>query len=524
MHKLIASLTMLSALSASAYAETPQFPDPSVLPPDDTNTSSDGVTTTQQQTYSYTQPAGSHTTTTTPTGMGITGTYVYPQNGGTTTAVTGNTTGNSAAGIYVYPQADITATTSGTAVSPTTTYRYPTTPAATTYYTQPYTTGSQQQHYYNPTQYFAPGSMIPPPTPSPMVMPSFPTFNWPNIGYGYRSSNYLTGSPANTQATTQTTTTQNTNTQQIDALNKSLSSLRQQQTDLESKAQETLSLQEKTIAELRKQLEDASKGKGDLESQLNALKGELAESVKKAELESCKAEKGEIESEKQRFAKEKQQLVNALENETKDSDADGIPDKFDKCPDSAAGVSVDAAGCEPPKDSDSVPDDADKCLDTKEGVKVADNGCDAIPDADQDGIADAEDLCPKTAANTEVNQVGCSKTENINLKGVNFETGSAVLTANSLPILDEAAITLNKHPELNIEVGGHTDSSGDTLANEKLSQSRAEAVMKYLVEKGIKAELLSAKGYGPNTPLADNATPDGKAQNRRVELKILEQQ
>jgi len=104
-----------------------------------------------------------------------------------------------------------------------------------------------------------------------------------------------------------------------------------------------------------------------------------------------------------------------------------------------------------------------------------------------------------------------------------FETGSAILTAASSPILDEAADTLKKHPDLTIEVGGHTDSSGNKIANEKLSQARAETVMKYLVEKGAKAELLSAKGYGPNVPLADNATPDGKAQNRRVELKILGQ-
>lgn len=142
-------------------------------------------------------------------------------------------------------------------------------------------------------------------------------------------------------------------------------------------------------------------------------------------------------------------------------------------------------------------------------------------DNDKDGVADDADLCPGTAAGSEVNQVGCAKTENINLKGVNFETGSSILTATSLPILDEAANTLKKYPDLKIEVGGHTDSSGDKTANEKLSQSRAETVMKYLVEKGAKAELLSAKGYGPNQAIADNATPEDKAQNRRVELKIL---
>ncbi len=207
-----------------------------------------------------------------------------------------------------------------------------------------------------------------------------------------------------------------------------------------------------------------------------------------------------------------------------DADKDGVPDDADKCPTTKEGAKVDDKGCDlppPDADKDGVPDEADKCPTTKEGTKVDDKGCDAIADADKDGVADDADLCPDTAAATEVNQVGCAKTENINLKGVNFETGSAVLTAASLPILDEAAATLKKYPDLKIEVGGHTDSSGDKTANEKLSQSRAEAVMKYLAEKGAKAELLSAKGYGPSAPLADNTTPEGKAQNRRVELKIL---
>lgn len=594
MHTLIARLTMLSTLSVSAYADVPQFPDPNILPPD-TSVTSDSVTTTH---------------------LGTTGTYVYPSTNATST-----TTGNSAAGIYVYPQEDTRNTTAtSTAVSPTTTttygYTYPQTQAVSGWgnsynYTQP--------HSYDPAQYFLPSPMLTPPALPPMMMPPIPSFRWPSMGYGYNSSvtpySYWSSNTANTQNTAQTSATQTSNTQQPDTLNQNLSNLRQQQTELESKTQETLSAQEKTIVDLRKQLEEANQGKGILESQLTTLRGELAESVKKAELESCKAEKDELAGKitdmnqkvsaiaevSQQFAQlrqnfatletEKQQLVSALESETKDTDADGIPDKLDKCPNSALGVKVDASGCEPPKDADNdgvidekdrcpttaagvevdengcdllppdgdkdgvpddadqcldtkqgikvdalgcdlpppdgdkdgVPDEADKCLDTKDGVKVDETGCDAIPDADKDGVADADDLCPDTASDTEVNQVGCSKTENINLKGVNFETGSAILTAASLPILDEAAATLKKYPDLKIEVGGHTDSSGDKVANEKLSQSRAEAVMKYLVEKGAKADLLSAKGYGPNAPIADNATPDGKAQNRRVELKILGQ-
>ncbi len=585
MHTLIARLTVLSTLSFSAYAEVPQFPDASMLPPDTSATS------------------GSVSTTNT-------------------------TTGNSAAGIYVYPQADTTSNIgNNTAVSPTaTTYGYTYPPSQTNsgwgnYYNY------AQPSYYNPSQYFLPSPMLTPPSTPPMMMPTIPSFSWPNMGFGYRNnttpySNWP-GNAANTQMPVPPATTPAIapNTQQIDALNQNLSNLRQQQTDLENKTQQTLSAHEQTIADLRKQLETASQVKGDLESQLTALRGELAESVKKAELESCKAEKDELAGKvsdmdqkvsaiaevSQQFAQlrqnfatletEKQQLVSALEHETKDLDADGVPDKLDKCPESALGVTVDASGCKPPKDTDkdgvtdekdrcpvtaegvkvddngcdlppppppdgdkdgiidandqcldtkegvkiddkgcdlplpppadgdkdSIPDDADKCLDTKEGTKIDDTGCDAIADADNDGVADDADLCADTAADAEVNQVGCSKTENINLKGVTFETGSAVLTATSFPILDEAAATLKKYPDLKIEVGGHTDSSGDKTANEKLSQSRAEAVMNYLTDKGVAVKFLSAKGYWLQHPIADNATPDGKAQNRRVELKILGQ-
>jgi OOP family OmpA-OmpF porin len=118
--------------------------------------------------------------------------------------------------------------------------------------------------------------------------------------------------------------------------------------------------------------------------------------------------------------------------------------------------------------------------------------------------------------------VGCAKDANINLKGVNFETGSDRLTADSLPLLDDAAETLRKYPELKLEVGGHTDSSGNDNTNMNLSQARAQAVMKYLVDKGVKATNLTAKGYGETQPIASNTNNAGRAQNRRVELKIMQ--
>ncbi|OQX08324.1 MAG: hypothetical protein BWK73_25720 [Thiothrix lacustris] len=475
MHTLIARLTALFALSISAYADVPQFPDASMLPP--------GVSMDTDS-----APAPNPT----------------PTPG------------------YTYPPSNV----------------------------QPFN--------YNASQYVLPNAMLTPPAAAPMVMPSMPNFAWPNVGYGTMMTQpQVAPAPA-------------PNTQQVDALNQSLNNLRQEYADLQNKTQQDLYAQERSIAELRKQLEAANQGKSQLQNQLTALKSETADNVKKADLDSCNAEKDALARKiaamnqqvtdatavtqqltqlRQNLATletEKQQLVSALEHETKDLDADGVPDKLDQCLDSALGVTVEASGCEPLKDGDKdgVVDSKDRCPVSVADAKVDKNGCDlppqtpptpppapptpppvppAPPDSDKDGVADNVDLCADTAVGVPINPVGCAKTENINLKGVTFEKGSAVLAATSFPILDEAAATLKKYPDLKIEVGGHTDSSGDKVANEKLSQSRAEAVMRYLVEKGAKAELLSAKGYGPNAPIADNATPDGKAQNRRVELKILGQ-
>ena len=80
---------------------------------------------------------------------------------------------------------------------------------------------------------------------------------------------------------------------------------------------------------------------------------------------------------------------------------------------------------------------------------------------------------------------------------------------------------MNRFPSLRVEVGGHTDSDGRQSSNQRLSQSRADAVRRYLISKNVRAANLTAKGYGETSPIATNATAAGKAQNRRVELKIL---
>jgi outer membrane protein OmpA-like peptidoglycan-associated protein len=112
--------------------------------------------------------------------------------------------------------------------------------------------------------------------------------------------------------------------------------------------------------------------------------------------------------------------------------------------------------------------------------------------------------------------------EKIELKeSVFFDTSRTTIKAVSLPLLDEVAQLLKSHPEVeHVTVEGHTDSAGGTALNQKLSEGRAQAVRTYLVEKGVAASRLDAKGFGESRPIADNATAKGREANRRVELKI----
>ncbi len=209
-----------------------------------------------------------------------------------------------------------------------------------------------------------------------------------------------------------------------------------------------------------------------------------------------------------------------------DSDRDGVMDNADRCANTPAGTRVDASGCPVPVDTDGdgVMDNADRCAGTPAGTRVDANGC-AIPvDTDGDGVMDNVDACANTARGTPVDARGCARIfeegkANIVLEGVTFASGSAVLTEGAKVVLDKMATTLNGAPDVNVEIQGHTDNTGSAAANTRLSGLRAESVRAYLVSKGVAAERLTAKGYGPTVPVADNATAAGRAQNRRVELK-----
>lgn len=214
-----------------------------------------------------------------------------------------------------------------------------------------------------------------------------------------------------------------------------------------------------------------------------------------------------------------------------DSDADGVADGADKCPNTPRGAKVDAAGCPVDSDRDGVPDGLDRCPDTPAGTKVDANGCPV--DSDGDGVLDNADKCPDTPRGTQVDPTGCpipekpaplftEEKKTLVLEGVNFETNKAVLLPEATAILDRVAESLAAWPEVRVQVGGHTDSRGSRAHNQKLSEARAQAVRQYLVDKGIDAARLTAKGFGLTKPIADNKTEEGRAQNRRVELTKLD--
>lgn len=107
------------------------------------------------------------------------------------------------------------------------------------------------------------------------------------------------------------------------------------------------------------------------------------------------------------------------------------------------------------------------------------------------------------------------------LEGVSFESGSARLQPGSYVQLDSVAKVLLASPRQRVEIGGHTDNSGTPADNQHLSTLRAEAVRNYLVAKGVPYQQMVARGYGATMPRTPDTTPQGKAANRRVEVRPL---
>jgi OOP family OmpA-OmpF porin len=203
-----------------------------------------------------------------------------------------------------------------------------------------------------------------------------------------------------------------------------------------------------------------------------------------------------------------------------DGDNDGVVNGVDQCPNTMAGVVVDGRGCGLDGDNDGVPNGLDQCPNSRAGAQVDARGCEG--DGDNDGVLNGLDSCLNTTAGARVDVRGCEITNEITLPSVEFETNSGALRPGAAGSLADAVMTFNLYPELVVEVADHTDSDGAESYNLDLSQRRAQTVQSYLIDAGIDAARLSARGYGEVQPIASNATAAGKAQNRRVVLRILE--
>ena len=204
-----------------------------------------------------------------------------------------------------------------------------------------------------------------------------------------------------------------------------------------------------------------------------------------------------------------------------DGDSDGIADAEDKCP-TQAGLAK-YQGCPiPDTDADGVNDEEDKCVTEKGFARY--QGC-PIPDTDGDGVNDEEDKCvdrkgPATNQGCPVIEKAVVDKINLAAKNIFFATGSAKLLPKSFKSLDEVIGLLKTDESLMVDIDGHTDATGTAEKNQTLSESRATAVKTYLVSKGIADTRLTATGFGPTKPIADNKTAAGKAKNRRTELGV----
>ena len=202
-----------------------------------------------------------------------------------------------------------------------------------------------------------------------------------------------------------------------------------------------------------------------------------------------------------------------------DSDQDGVADNIDKCQGTNPKYKVDVTGCPMDNDKDSIFNEDDACPDSAGTAQM--KGC---PDTDGDNVADNVDRCPLVAG-TLANK-GCPEMKKEDVKKITqiaskifFETNSDKLKVASLVQLDELANILQRYPEANLTIEGHTDDVGKDEYNLSLSQRRTDSVKDYLMSKGIFESRLTAVGYGETRQIADNKNSLGRAKNRRVELK-----
>ena len=203
-----------------------------------------------------------------------------------------------------------------------------------------------------------------------------------------------------------------------------------------------------------------------------------------------------------------------------DADGDGVADKDDACPNEAGLAAL--AGC-PDADADGIADKDDEC--PNEAGPSENKGC---PWADKDGdsVLDKDDQCPDVAGT--VANAGCPEVTEEVQKQLNdyartilFDTGKSSIKAESTSVMVDIITILKEYPNARFTVEGHTDSVGSAKLNQSLSESRANSVRDFLIDKGIGSDRLSAIGYGEDKPIATNNTRSGRTQNRRVEINLV---
>lgn len=200
----------------------------------------------------------------------------------------------------------------------------------------------------------------------------------------------------------------------------------------------------------------------------------------------------------------------------------GTPKTPGSCDLAVVDMETGRADCGADSDQDGAPDAVDECPMTPAGTQVNARGCpvNAGNDEDGDGVPNDVDACPGTQKGLLVDARGCVISQNVILRGVNFEYDSARLTSLAKRLLDDSATTLKNQTNLKVLIAGHTDGNGEESYNLALSKQRAESVRQYLIGAGVEAGRLTADGYGESQPVASNDSGEGRAQNRRVEFRL----
>ncbi len=201
-----------------------------------------------------------------------------------------------------------------------------------------------------------------------------------------------------------------------------------------------------------------------------------------------------------------------------DNDIDGIPDFRDACPDTPVGIEVDRFGCAFDDDDDSIPNYADDCPDTPKGIRVDEKGCPL--DGDGDDVPDYIDLCPNTAEGAEVDSTGCYKLdESKNFSEsitIYFDSGDSTISEVYYEKLDRLTYLINNYESVIWYIEGYMDSIEKSPVQESISQIRAKTVWDFLVRAGALPSRLVVSDKGSGFAVGDNRTITGRSKNRRV--------